>query len=90
MLDWIMPEAQDLSRVRLFCFPYAGGGASVYRNWLRESSRDLEIMGSSLAQPFCIALSEIAVICEKSSMISLCIFKVLEHENHYFPAISVR
>lgn len=48
MLAWIMPEAQDLSKVRLFCFPFAGGGASAYRNWLRESSHDLEIIAMQL------------------------------------------
>jgi len=30
---WLLaqPDAQD--QIRLFCFPYAGGGASVYRGW---------------------------------------------------------
>lgn len=31
LLTW--PEAKD--RIRLFCLPYAGGGASVYRGWTK-------------------------------------------------------
>lgn len=44
MSAWIMPEVQCSSKMRLFCFPFAGGGASAYRNWLRDSSKDLEII----------------------------------------------
>ncbi|WP_320175458.1 thioesterase domain-containing protein [Maridesulfovibrio sp.] len=44
MSAWIMPEIKNSARGRLFCFPFAGGGASAYRNWLGESSDDLEII----------------------------------------------
>ncbi|MFW5498817.1 MULTISPECIES: thioesterase II family protein [unclassified Maridesulfovibrio] len=44
MSAWIMPEIKNSARGRLFCFPFAGGGASAYRNWLSESSDDLEII----------------------------------------------
>jgi len=33
------PEA----RLRLFCFPYAGGGASIYREWGSDLPRDIEV-----------------------------------------------
>jgi medium-chain acyl-[acyl-carrier-protein] hydrolase len=33
------PEA----RIRLFCFPFAGGGASIYRDWLNEMPPYIEI-----------------------------------------------
>jgi medium-chain acyl-[acyl-carrier-protein] hydrolase len=29
--------------LRLFCFPYAGGGASTYRGWERELPADVEV-----------------------------------------------
>lgn len=31
------------ARVRLFCFPYAGGGASIYRDWRGEQRSQIEI-----------------------------------------------
>lgn len=30
-------------RVRLFCFPYAGGGASIYRGWSAALHPDIEV-----------------------------------------------
>jgi surfactin synthase thioesterase subunit len=45
-------------RLRMFCFPYAGGGASVYRDWPRWLPPDLEVCAvqppgreSRLAEP---------------------------------------
>jgi len=35
--SWFQRSRNDLeSRLRLFCFPYAGGGTAVFRNWSRE------------------------------------------------------
>ena len=31
------------ARLRLFCFPYAGGGASIYHPWSKRLSGDVEI-----------------------------------------------
>ena len=31
--NWIIRSAKPSARMRLFCFPYAGGGAGVYRPW---------------------------------------------------------
>ncbi len=36
------------TRLRLFCFPYAGGGASVFRTWQRHVPEDVELC---LVQP---------------------------------------
>ncbi len=34
MNSWIVcPKPNAQARVRLFCFPFAGGGASIYRTW---------------------------------------------------------
>jgi medium-chain acyl-[acyl-carrier-protein] hydrolase len=30
-------------RFRLFCFPYAGGGAAIFRNWARDLAVDVEV-----------------------------------------------
>lgn len=35
------PNAQ--ARLRLFCFPYAGGAASIYRNWADELPPDVDV-----------------------------------------------
>lgn len=32
------------ARLRLFCFPYAGGGASVYRTWVNNLLPDVDVM----------------------------------------------
>jgi surfactin synthase thioesterase subunit len=33
---------------RLFCFPYAGSGASVFRKWAQESTPEIEVQGIQL------------------------------------------
>lgn len=36
-LRWFsIPQPNPRARVRLFCFPYAGGDAQIYRNWPRQ------------------------------------------------------
>jgi medium-chain acyl-[acyl-carrier-protein] hydrolase len=40
-LTW--PKPNPSARVRLFCFPYAGGGASIFRSWPDELPKDIEI-----------------------------------------------
>jgi medium-chain acyl-[acyl-carrier-protein] hydrolase len=37
------PLPQPAARLRLYCFPYAGGGASVFRNWGRGFSPAIEV-----------------------------------------------
>jgi medium-chain acyl-[acyl-carrier-protein] hydrolase len=36
-------EVNPNARLRLFCFPYAGGGASAYRGWASALPSDLEV-----------------------------------------------
>jgi medium-chain acyl-[acyl-carrier-protein] hydrolase len=36
-------EANPRARVRMFCFPYAGGGASAYRGWAGGLPPDVEV-----------------------------------------------
>ncbi len=31
------------AKLRLFCFPYAGGGASIFRPWLKYLPQDIEV-----------------------------------------------
>jgi medium-chain acyl-[acyl-carrier-protein] hydrolase len=41
---WILRKpASAVPRLRLFCFPYAGGGASIYRNWAAALPADVEV-----------------------------------------------
>ncbi|GAA1265567.1 hypothetical protein GCM10009677_17040 [Sphaerisporangium rubeum] len=35
--------ARPTARLRLFCFPYAGGGASVYRTWHEQLPEHIEV-----------------------------------------------
>lgn len=41
--SWVKINPQTRRRVRLFCFPYAGGGSSAYFPWMSEISPDIEI-----------------------------------------------
>lgn len=36
-------EVNPRARVRMFCFPYAGGGASAYRGWASSTPGDIEV-----------------------------------------------
>src|SRR3974390_513497 len=36
-------EARNSARLRLFCFPFAGGSASAYRGWSLGVPRDVEV-----------------------------------------------
>ena len=41
---WIMrPQPRPEARLRLFCFPFAGGGASMYRDWSETFPTDVEL-----------------------------------------------
>ncbi|HKV41924.1 MAG TPA: alpha/beta fold hydrolase, partial [Blastocatellia bacterium] len=56
---WFVRKSPNASpRLRLFCFPYAGGGAAAYRTWPRSLPADIEVIpvelpgrGSRLAEP---------------------------------------
>ncbi len=44
MNSWVIcPEPAAQARLRLFCFPYAGGGASVFRSWSSELPSSIEV-----------------------------------------------
>ena len=41
---WLFARrAMPSARVRLFCFPYGGGGASIYRHWQAALGNDVEV-----------------------------------------------
>jgi medium-chain acyl-[acyl-carrier-protein] hydrolase len=39
---WLTVDPRPNARIRLFCFPYAGGGASIFRTWPAEFSQTVE------------------------------------------------
>ncbi len=42
--NWIVPGDRTLhSHLRLFCFPYAGAGATIFRPWAADLSPDIEL-----------------------------------------------
>jgi surfactin synthase thioesterase subunit len=46
---WIVrPRPNARPRVRLFCFPFAGGGASTYRSWPAHLPADIEVIAVQL------------------------------------------
>lgn len=47
--SWVVrPAPQPEPRLRLFCFPYAGGSASVFRGWSSQMPRDVEVCAIQL------------------------------------------
>lgn len=36
-------QRKPQARIRLFCFPYAGGGASIFRNWSKNLPPQIEV-----------------------------------------------
>jgi len=42
--EWIVFQRPNpVARVRLFCFPYAGGSASMFRSWAEEAPPEVEV-----------------------------------------------
>lgn len=48
MSKWIMSGAHQGGAFQLFCFPFAGGGASAYRNWLQKASYQFDVSAIQL------------------------------------------
>lgn len=48
--EWVvrLPRAGGTPRLRLFCFPHAGGGASAYRGWRQGLPADVEVCAVQL------------------------------------------
>src|SRR5579884_4085328 len=44
---WIK-RANPQARCRLFCFPYAGGGASIYHAWSRSLPAEIDVCAVQL------------------------------------------
>lgn len=46
---WTMiPARRPKAKLRLFCFPYAGSGASIFRDWPALLPEDIELVGIQL------------------------------------------
>jgi medium-chain acyl-[acyl-carrier-protein] hydrolase len=43
----IFPQPNPQAKLRLFCFPYAGGGASIFREWYKQLNREIEFVQCS-------------------------------------------
>src|SRR5271154_1223247 len=47
--NWVIcQKLRPSAGLKLFCFPYAGGRASVYRNWTAELRSDIEVCSIQL------------------------------------------
>jgi medium-chain acyl-[acyl-carrier-protein] hydrolase len=45
---WLVAKPNCCAKVRLFCFPYAGGSASIYQTWHAELPDFVEVYGIQL------------------------------------------
>lgn len=64
MSRWILPKNISPAPIRLFCFPYAGGGASVFRAWSKDPRGGIFAIQppgreNRLAEPLLYALNDI-------------------------------
>lgn len=41
--SWLLHRSNPNARMRLFCLPYAGGGASIYRSWQSSFPAEIEV-----------------------------------------------
>jgi len=47
--QWVLPSpARPSAKLRLFCFSYAGGGASMFRSWTRSLPAEVEVCAIQL------------------------------------------
>jgi surfactin synthase thioesterase subunit len=46
--SWLMHRLNPSARLRLFCLPYAGGGASIYRSWQARFPPGIEVCSVQL------------------------------------------
>lgn len=44
----VVPRPNPRASIRLFCFPYAGSGAVVYRTWPNDLSAEIELFAAQL------------------------------------------
>ena len=48
-ISWLLPRKPKVeAKVRLFCFPYAGGGASIFRSWGETLPSSIEVCAAQL------------------------------------------
>ena len=45
---FFVPRRLEAPRLRIFCFPYAGGSATLYRDWPQHLPDDIELVGVQL------------------------------------------
>lgn len=70
---WILPDRVEEAPVRLFCFPHAGGGASLYREWIRQAPGQvyaIQLPGreNRIREPLLYSLEEIAAQAAEAIM----------------------
>lgn len=63
LINW---KPNRRANVRLFCFPYAGGGESIFRSWQQSLSDTIEVCavqlpgrGSRISEPPCTQINEL-------------------------------
>lgn len=75
---FVVPRPNDKAELRLFCLPYAGGGASVFREWPAALSNRIELIAiqppgreERFSEPCFHRLDEMVDACMKAIILVL-------------------
>ncbi|UFJ41778.1 alpha/beta fold hydrolase [Brevibacillus humidisoli] len=63
---FVSQQSKQPPKLRLFCFPYAGGGSAVYQGWQEELPPEIQLLAAQLpgrekrfTEPACHSLDEL-------------------------------
>ena len=85
----VRPAPQPEPRLRLFCFPYAGGSAAVSREWSYEVPREVEQAAEILGASRWRTVFEIVLPLIRSGLVATFLFILILTWSEYLLALII-